>query len=74
LFNLDIVPGILNVRSFGDFEALAKRLFLIADTLVLRDTRDWALRPVSLQRSLSVPLISKRRTNLLTRRDTFCGN
>jgi len=33
---------ILNVRSFGNFEALAKRLFLVADTLILRDTRDWA--------------------------------
>ena len=33
---------ILNVRSFKNFEVLAKRLFLVADTLVLRDTRDWA--------------------------------
>jgi hypothetical protein len=33
---------ILNVRSFSNFELLAKRLFLVADTLVLRDTRDWA--------------------------------
>lgn len=33
---------ILNVRSFNTFEALAKRLFLVADTLILRDTRDWA--------------------------------
>src|ERR1700688_2525000 len=33
---------ILNVSSFSDFEALAKRLFLVADTLILRDTRDWA--------------------------------
>ncbi len=33
---------ILNVRSFNNFEMLAKRLFLVADTLVLRDTRDWA--------------------------------
>ncbi len=33
---------ILNVSSFNAFEALAKRLFLIADTLILRDTRDWA--------------------------------
>jgi len=33
---------ILNVRSFDNFEALAKRLFLVADTLILRDTRDWA--------------------------------
>ena len=33
---------ILNVSSFSDFELLAKRLFLVADTLILRDTRDWA--------------------------------
>lgn len=33
---------ILNVRSFRNFERLAKRLFLVADTLILRDTRDWA--------------------------------
>jgi len=33
---------ILNVRSFNNFEALARRLFLVADTLILRDTRDWA--------------------------------
>jgi hypothetical protein len=33
---------ILNVTSFSNFEALAKRLFLVADTLILRDTRDWA--------------------------------
>lgn len=33
---------ILNVRSFSNFELLAKRLFLLADTLLLRDTRDWA--------------------------------
>jgi hypothetical protein len=33
---------ILNVRSFDTFEALTKRLFLVADTVILRDTRDWA--------------------------------
>lgn len=33
---------ILNVSSFRDFEHLAKRLFLVADTLVLRDSRDFA--------------------------------
>ncbi|WP_155674924.1 hypothetical protein [Burkholderia stagnalis] len=33
---------ILNVRSFSNFESLAKRLFLIADTLILRDARSWA--------------------------------
>lgn len=33
---------ILNVQSFDAFEVLARRLFLIADTLILRDTRDWA--------------------------------
>lgn len=39
-------PGtnlILNVKSFNAFETLAKRLFLMADTLILRDTRDWAI-------------------------------
>lgn len=38
-------PGvslILNVSSFKSFEALAKKLFLLADTLILRDTRNWA--------------------------------
>ncbi|WP_414451835.1 hypothetical protein AB4851_24830 [Burkholderia sp. 22PA0099] len=34
---------ILNVRSFRNFESLAKRLFLIADTLILRDVRSWAV-------------------------------
>jgi hypothetical protein len=33
---------ILNVQSFRNFESLAKLLFLIADTLILRDTRDRA--------------------------------
>jgi hypothetical protein len=33
---------VVNVSSFIDFEAQAKRLFLVADTLILRDTRDWA--------------------------------
>lgn len=33
---------ILNVSSFSNFELLTKRLFLVADTLILRDTRDWA--------------------------------
>lgn len=42
---LTVQPGInliLNVSSFRSFEALTKRLFLLADTLLLRDTRDWA--------------------------------
>lgn len=37
-------PGlslIVNVSSFQSFEVLAKKLFLVADTLVLRDTRKW---------------------------------
>jgi hypothetical protein len=38
----DGVNLILNVRSFGAFETLAKKLFLVADTLILRDTREWA--------------------------------
>jgi hypothetical protein len=36
------VSLILNVSSFKSFETLAKKLFLLADTLILRDTRDWA--------------------------------
>ena len=32
---------IINVTSFEKFENLSKRLFLLADTLILRDTRDW---------------------------------
>lgn len=33
---------IVNVSSFKSFEAFSKKLFLLADTLILRDTRDWA--------------------------------
>jgi hypothetical protein len=33
---------ILNVTSFRNFEALAKRLFLVADALILRDVQRWA--------------------------------
>lgn len=39
-------PGInliLNVHSFSNFEILSKKLFLLADTLILRDTRNWAV-------------------------------
>lgn len=32
---------IVNVESFESFEHLSKKLFLIADTLILRDTRKW---------------------------------
>ncbi|MDP8218169.1 MAG: hypothetical protein P9M03_05535, partial [Candidatus Theseobacter exili] len=32
---------IVNVSSFDHFEMLSKKLFLLADTLVLRDTRKW---------------------------------
>jgi hypothetical protein len=32
---------IINVQSFESFELLSKKLFLIADTLILRDTRQW---------------------------------
>ena len=37
-------PGInliVNVSSFEAFETLSKKLFLVADTLILRDTRQW---------------------------------
>ena len=32
---------IVNIPDFRSFENLAKRLFLLADTLVIRDTREW---------------------------------
>lgn len=32
---------IVNVSNFRSFENLSKKLFLVADTLVLRDTRTW---------------------------------
>ncbi|MBS1515223.1 MAG: hypothetical protein JSS63_09335 [Bacteroidetes bacterium] len=32
---------ILNVNNFQHFEQLSKKLFLVADTLILRDTRKW---------------------------------
>jgi hypothetical protein len=37
-------PGlslIVNVSSFSKFEELANKAFLVADTLIVRDTRDW---------------------------------
>ncbi|CBK42646.1 protein of unknown function [Nitrospira defluvii] len=46
---------ILNVTSFRNFEALAKKVFLIADTLILRDTRDWASDNAS-YRSIPMPV------------------
>jgi hypothetical protein len=42
---LAVQPGfsvIVNVSDFETFERLSKRLFLVADTLILRDTRSWA--------------------------------
>ena len=32
---------IVNVSEFQSFETLSKRLFLLADTLIIRDTREW---------------------------------
>jgi len=32
---------IVNVSEFQTFENLSKRLFLLADTLIIRDTREW---------------------------------
>ena len=32
---------IVNVTEFNTFETLSKRLFLLADTLIVRDTREW---------------------------------
>lgn len=37
-------PGnkiLVNIDNFNNYELLAKRLFLIADILVLRDNRKW---------------------------------
>lgn len=34
---------LVNVSNFHHFESLAKKLFLIADTLILRDTRKWTV-------------------------------
>lgn len=39
LTKLDGLKLIVNVEKFDHFEALSKKLFLVADTLVLRDTR-----------------------------------
>jgi hypothetical protein len=55
-------PGtslILNVSSFKSFEALAKKLFLVADTLVLRDTRDWATDKTEF-RAIPMPIADYR--------------
>lgn len=41
LSNRDGLNLIINVRSFQKFESLCKRLFLLADTLILRDPRNW---------------------------------
>lgn len=46
---------ILNVSSFETFETLAKRLFLVADTLILRDTREWA-RENAEYRAIPMPI------------------
>ncbi|HEV7165032.1 MAG TPA: hypothetical protein VGO35_06550 [Gammaproteobacteria bacterium] len=32
---------IVNISEFHTFEGLSKRLFLLADTLIIRDTREW---------------------------------
>lgn len=48
------VTLIVNVSSFQSFESLAKKLFLVADTLVLRDTRKWSKEETG-YRSIPIP-------------------
>lgn len=45
---------IVNIDSFAGFEHLAKKLFLVADTLVLRDTRKWTKEETGF-RSIPIP-------------------
>jgi len=55
-------PGlslIVNVSSFSSFETLAKRLFLVADTLVLRDTRKWTENETGF-RAIPIPISEYR--------------
>jgi hypothetical protein len=49
------VSLIVNVSSFQSFESLAKKLFLIADTLVLRDTRKWTQEELG-YRAIPIPI------------------
>jgi hypothetical protein len=49
------VSLIVNVSSFQSFEGLAKKLFLVADTLVLRDTRKWTQEELG-NRTIPVPI------------------
>jgi hypothetical protein len=46
---------IVNVSSFQSFESLAKKLFLVADTLVLRDTRKWTQEEFG-NRTIPIPI------------------
>lgn len=51
-------PGlnlIVNVSSFTRFEELARKAFLIADTIVVRDTRKWMNKGEAAFRSLPIP-------------------
>src|ERR1700693_4676832 len=53
-------PGlnlIMNVSSFAAFEQLSKKAFLIADTLVLRDTRKWTKEETGF-RAIPIPIES----------------
>ena len=55
-------PGlnlIVNVSSFQSFEELSKKLFLVADTLVLRDTRNWTSDETGF-RSIPIPTTEYR--------------
>lgn len=41
LVNDDGYKVMVNISDFNRFEVLSKKLFLLSDTIVLRDTRDW---------------------------------
>jgi hypothetical protein len=46
---------IVNVSSFQSFESLAKKLFLVSDTLVLRDARKWTQEELG-NRTIPIPI------------------
>ncbi len=50
---------IVNVSSFGSFESLSKKLFLVADTLILRDTRKWTAEETG-YRAIPIPIQNYR--------------
>ncbi len=55
-------PGLsllVNVSNFHHFESLAKKLFLVADTLILRDTRKFTLDEVG-YKDMPIPISNYR--------------